>query len=142
AGLARDFMGKGLKVALFGSKNDRDVTAEIAALAPGVVDLAGQTRLEDAIDLISAARLAVSNDSGLMHVAAAVGTPIVAVYGSTSPENTPPLGERRELVWLGLSCSPCHQKVCPLGHLNCLKTLGVGQVAAAADRLLDIPAAA
>ncbi|RVA15898.1 lipopolysaccharide heptosyltransferase II, partial [Mesorhizobium sp. M7A.F.Ca.CA.004.11.2.1] len=129
-------------VALFGSKNDRDVTAEIAALAPGVVDLAGQTRLEDAIDLISAARLAVSNDSGLMHVAAAVGTPIVAVYGSTSPENTPPLGERRELVWLGLSCSPCHQKVCPLGHLNCLKTLEVGQVAAAADRLLDIPAAA
>lgn len=142
AGLAREFMGKGLKVALFGSKNDRDVTAEIASLAPGVVDLAGQTRLEDAIDLIAAARLAVSNDSGLMHVAAGVGTPIVAVYGSTSPENTPPLAERRELVWLGLSCSPCHQKVCPLGHLNCLKTLEVGQVTAAADRLLELPAAA
>ncbi|AID31966.2 heptosyltransferase-2 [Mesorhizobium sp. USDA 4775] len=142
AGLAREFMDKGLKIALFGSKNDRDVTAEIAALAPGVVDLAGQTRLEDAIDLIAAARLAVSNDSGLMHVAAGVGTPIVAVYGSTSPENTPPLAERRELVWLHLSCSPCHQKVCPLGHLNCLKTLEVGQVAAAAERLLEIPAAA
>ncbi|WP_214475685.1 lipopolysaccharide heptosyltransferase II [Mesorhizobium sp. dw_380] len=142
AGLARVFMAKGLKVALFGSKNDRDVTAEIAALAPGVVDLAGQTRLEDAIDLIAAARLAVSNDSGLMHVAAAVGTPIVAVYGSTSPENTPPLAERRELVWLGLSCSPCHQKICPLGHLNCLKTLEVGQVAAAAERLLELSAAA
>jgi len=142
AGLARTFMDKGLKVALFGSKNDRDVTAEIAALAPGVVDLAGQTRLEDAIDLIAAARLAVSNDSGLMHVAAGVGTPIVAVYGSTSPENTPPLAERRELVWLHLSCSPCHQKVCPLGHLNCLKTLEVGQVAAAAERLLEFPATA
>ncbi|MCA0029554.1 lipopolysaccharide heptosyltransferase II [Mesorhizobium sp. B263B2A] len=142
AGLARDLMGKGLKVALFGSKNDRDVTAEIASLAPGVVDLAGQTRLEDAIDLIAAARLAVSNDSGLMHVAAGVGTPIVAVYGSTSPQNTPPLAERRELVWLGLSCSPCHQKICPLGHLNCLKTLEVGQVAAAAERLLELPAAA
>jgi heptosyltransferase-2 len=142
AGLALDFMRKGMKVALFGSKNDRDVTAEIAALAPGIVDLAGQTRLEDAIDLIAAARLAVSNDSGLMHVAAAVGTPIVAVYGSTSPENTPPLAERRELVWLGLSCSPCHQKICPLGHLNCLRTLEVAQVAAAADRLLDVPAAA
>lgn len=142
AGLAREFMDKGLKVALFGSKNDRDVTAEITALAPGVVDLAGQTRLEDAIDLIAAARLAVSNDSGLMHVAAGVGTPIVAVYGSTSPENTPPLAERRELVWLHLSCSPCHQKVCPLGHLNCLKTLEVGQVAAAAERLLELPATA
>ncbi|RJT39263.1 lipopolysaccharide heptosyltransferase II [Mesorhizobium waimense] len=142
AGLAREMMAKGLKVALFGSKNDADVTAEIAALAPGAVDLAGKTRLEDAIDLISAAKLAVSNDSGLMHVAAAVGTPIVAVYGSTSPTNTPPLAEHSELVWLGLSCSPCHQKICPLGHLNCLNTLEVGQVVAAADRLLEIPAAA
>ncbi|TGQ36417.1 lipopolysaccharide heptosyltransferase II [Mesorhizobium sp. M00.F.Ca.ET.216.01.1.1] len=142
AGLAREMMAKGLKIALFGSKNDAEVTAEIATLAPGVVDLAGQTRLEDAIDLIAAARLAVSNDSGLMHVAAAVDTPIVAVYGSTSPENTPPLAEHRELVWLGLSCSPCHKKICPLGHLNCLKTLDVAQVAAAADRLLEIPAAA
>ncbi|MCV3206947.1 lipopolysaccharide heptosyltransferase II [Mesorhizobium sp. YC-39] len=142
AGLARDFMGRGFEVALFGSRNDTDVTAEIATLAPGVVDLAGKTRLEDAIDLIAAARLAVSNDSGLMHVAAAVGTPIVAVYGSTSPENTPPLAERRELVWLGLSCSPCHKKVCPLGHLNCLKTLEVARVAAAADRLLEMPATA
>ncbi|PTE09882.1 lipopolysaccharide heptosyltransferase II [Mesorhizobium helmanticense] len=142
AGLASDLMAKGFDVALFGSKNDADVTAEIARLAPGVVDLAGKTRLEDAIDLISAARLAVSNDSGLMHVAAAVGTPIVAVYGSTSPDNTPPLTERRELVWLGLSCSPCHKKICPLGHLNCLKTLEVARVAAAADRLLEMPAAA
>jgi lipopolysaccharide heptosyltransferase II len=142
AGLAREMMAKGLKVALLGSKNDADVTAEIAALAPGAVDIAGKTRLEDAIDLISAARLAVSNDSGLMHVAAAVGTPIVAIYGSTSPQNTPPLAEHSELVWLGLSCSPCHQKICPLGHLNCLKTLDVARVAAAADRLLEIPAAA
>ncbi|TPN61093.1 lipopolysaccharide heptosyltransferase II, partial [Mesorhizobium sp. B1-1-5] len=56
--------------------------------------------------------------------------------------NTPPLAERRELVWLGLSCSPCHRKICPLGHLNCLKTLEVARVMAAADRLLDIPASA
>ncbi|TIM66510.1 MAG: lipopolysaccharide heptosyltransferase II [Mesorhizobium sp.] len=142
AGLARDMMEKGFAVALFGSKNDAEVTAEIATLAPDVVDLAGQTRLEDAIDLIAAARLAVSNDSGLMHVAAAVGTPIVAVYGSTSPHNTPPLAEQCELVWLGLSCSPCHRKICPLGHLNCLNTLEVAQVAAAAERLLEMPAAA
>jgi heptosyltransferase-2 len=141
AGLARTMMAKGLSVALLGSKNDAAVTAEIAALAPGSVDLAGQTRLEDAIDLIAAAALAVSNDSGLMHVAAAVGTPIVAVYGSTSPKNTPPLTQRRKLVWLGLSCSPCHQKICPLGHLNCLRTLDVSLVEAAADRLLEAPAA-
>lgn len=142
AGLAREMMAQGYRVALFGSKNDVPVTGEIAALAPGAVDLAGKTRLEDAIDLIAAARLAVSNDSGLMHVAAAVETPIVAVYGSTSPKNTPPLSDRRELVWLALSCSPCHKKICPLGHLNCLRTLGVEQVSAAAARLLSLPAAA
>ena len=133
---ARRMMGFGFGVALFGSKNDRPVTAEIAALAPGAVDLAGRTRLEDAIDLIAGARLGVSNDSGLMHVAAAVGTPIIAVYGSTSPENTPPLTEDRELIWLGLSCSPCHKKICPLGHTNCLNTLDASLVAAAAERLL------
>ena len=102
----------------------------------------GQTRLEDAIDLIAAARFAVSNDSGLMHIAAAVGTPVVAVYGSTSPENTPPLASRRELVWLGLDCSPCHQRTCPLGHLNCLNTLDVDLVSAASARLLGNKAAA
>jgi len=142
AGLARAMMAKGLRVALFGSRNDSAVTAEIAELAPGCVDLAGKTQLVDAIDLIAAARLAVSNDSGLMHVAAAVGTPVVAVYGSTSPENTPPLAERRELVWLQLSCSPCHKKICPLGHMNCLNTLDVERVLQAADHLIDAPAAA
>ncbi len=140
AGLAIDLMAKGFKVALFGSPNDSQVAAEIAALAPGVVDLTGATRLEDAIDLIAAARLAASNDSGLMHIAAAVGTPIVGVYGSTSPANTPPLSDQRELVWLGLDCSPCHQKICPLGHFNCLNTLEVGTVSAAADRLLGATA--
>lgn len=136
AGLARELMQRGLKVVLFGSKNDRAVTSEIAGLAPGAIDLAGQTTLTDVIDLISAARVSVSNDSGLMHVAAAVGTPIVGVYGSTSPENTPPLSDRRELVWLGLDCSPCHKKECPLGHLNCLNTLEVGRVLSAVERLL------
>lgn len=136
AGLARALMQRGLKVVLFGSKNDQPVTSEIAGLAPGAIDLAGQTTLTDVIDLIAAAKVSVSNDSGLMHVAAAVGTPIVGVYGSTSPENTPPLSENRELVWLGLDCSPCHQKECPLGHLNCLNTLDVGRVLASVERLL------
>lgn len=141
AGLARTMMAKGLAVALLGSKNDAEVTAEIAALAPGSIDLAGRTRLEDAIDLIAAAKLAVANDSGLMHVAAAVQTPILAVYGSTSPRNTPPLSDSRELVWLGLPCSPCHQKICPLGHLDCLNKMDVPMVEAAAQRLLEKTAA-
>ena len=142
AGLARALMAKGFGVALLGSANDAAVTRDIAAAAPGAVDLAGKTRLEDAIDLVAAANLAVSNDSGLMHIAAAVGTPVVAVYGSTSPDNTPPLAEHRELVWLHLDCSPCHEKTCPLGHMNCLNTLGVDRVLAAAERLLAIKAAA
>jgi heptosyltransferase-2 len=139
ATLARRLMSSGLPVALLGSDNDGRVTAEIAALAPGAIDLAGKTRLEDAIDLIAAARIAVTNDSGLMHVAAAVGTPVVAIYGSTAPTNTPPLTERRELVWLGLVCSPCHQKICPLGHFDCMNRLDAETVASAVDRLIGPP---
>lgn len=139
AQLARALIAQGTGVALLGSANDAGVTGEIAALAPGAVDLAGRTRLEDAIDLIAAARFAVSNDSGLMHIAAAVGTPVTAVYGSTSPDNTPPLTDRRELVWLGLDCSPCHQKTCPLGHLNCLNHLEANRVLAAIERLTARP---
>jgi len=134
AELARKLLADGLPVVLLGSENDRPVTGEIARLAPGAIDLGGATRLVDAVDLLAAARVAVSNDSGLMHIAAAVGTPVVAVYGSTSPENTPPLTDRRELVWLRLDCSPCHRRECPLGHMNCLKTLDVRLVEAAVGR--------
>lgn len=136
AELAQRLIGRGIGVALLGSAKDRETTAQIAALAPGSRDLAGETRLEDAIDLLAAARVAVTNDSGLMHVAAAVGTPVAAIYGSTAPHNTPPLTDRRALIWLGLDCSPCHKRECPLGHLNCLKALEVGRVAAAVDGLL------
>ena len=135
AEFAERMAAKGLDVAVFGSIRDRPVGEAIVALAPGVRNLCGETRLEDAVDLLAAARLAVSNDSGLMHVAAAVGTPIVAVYGSTSPDNTPPLSGRAATVSLRLPCSPCHQKVCPLGHLACLNGLGVDLVADAAARL-------
>lgn len=135
AALAAERMAAGDRVVLLGSPKDAEVGAEIAGLAAGVVDITGQTRLEDAIDILSAARFAVCNDSGLMHVAAAVGVPVVAVYGSTSAENTPPLSERAEIVSLNLACSPCHAKVCPLGHLDCLETLGPERVAAAARRV-------
>ena len=137
AALARDLLARGMQVALLGSANDADVTGEIAGLAPGTVDLAGRTRLADAIDLLAAARLAVTNDSGLMHVAAAVGTPVVAIYGSTSPDNTPPLTDRKALVWLGLDCSPCHARTCPLGHMNCLNELEPARVLAACERLME-----
>lgn len=136
AEFAQKMMGDGTGIVLLGSAKDRPVADEITRSAPGTVDLTGRTTLEDAIDLLAGARLAVSNDSGLMHVAAAVGTPVLAVYGSTSPHNTPPLTETSELVWLGLDCSPCHKRECPLGHLDCMNRMDTPRVLAAADRLL------
>lgn len=119
----------GLQPVLLGSRGDRVTTAQIATQCPEALDLAGKTRLEDAIDLLSACRLVVANDSGLMHIAAAVGATVVAVYGSSDPQDTPPLSKRAGVVTLGLACSPCRARTCPLGHLDCLETLAVDVVA-------------
>ena len=135
AGFAAQVASRGLAVAVLGSASDQPVGERLVRSMPAALNLCGQTRLEDAVDLLAAARLAVSNDSGLMHVAAAVGTPLVAIYGSTSPDNTPPLTARAEIVSLRLACSPCHQKVCPLGHLDCLNKLDISLVGEAARRL-------
>jgi len=136
AELTKGLAGEGRRVVLLGSPRDAGTTADIAAACSGVLDLGGRTTLEDAVDLIAAAGLVVANDSGLMHVAAAVQTPVVGIYGSTSPEDTPALGDRRALVWRDLACSPCHQRECPLGHMNCLNLIGADEVAAAARQLV------
>ena len=134
--VAGHYIAQGWQVWLLGSAKDAPVTAAIAAQAPGAVDLAGRTDLGQACDLIAAADLVVSNDSGLMHVAAAFDRPLVAVYGSSDPGFTPPLSERARVLTLGLSCSPCFERECPLGHLKCLTDLAPAQVLAAADALL------
>ncbi len=141
AQVAEQRIRDGWQVWLFGSKNDHPVGELIIdELIPGLreeaVNLAGETSLAEAIDLLSCADAVVSNDSGLMHVAAALGRPLVAVYGSTSPAFTPPLSEQVQVVRLDLECSPCFKRECPLGHLKCLRDLSVAQVRAALDGLL------
>ena len=124
AEVAKVWLEKGWQVWLFGSANDAAVCDRINTLAgAGCENLAGQTRLEDAIDLLGMANFVVTNDSGLMHVAAALQRPMVAIYGSSDPGFTPPLSETAQIERLGLDCSPCFKRECPLGHLNCLNNL-------------------
>jgi heptosyltransferase-2 len=135
AAVARAKQEEGWQVWLFGSAKDRPVTDAIAAQLTGpLANLAGNTTLEEAVDLLALARAAVTNDSGLMHLAAAVGVPLAAVYGSSDPGYTPPLSPRAQVIRLGLECSPCFKRECPLGHLDCLNKLPPQQVLEALPR--------
>jgi heptosyltransferase-2 len=117
---------------IVGSAKDAPVGEEIATLSEGLArNLCGKTNLEQAIDLIAGARAVVTNDSGLMHVAAALDRPLVALYGSSSPAYTPPLSPHATILSLGLECSPCFKRECPLGHLRCLEDLMPDRVYAA-----------
>jgi heptosyltransferase II len=124
AEVAKAQLAAGCQVWLFGSQNDVDATEEIQTLTHNAcVNLAGKTSLADAIDLLSLAKVVVSNDSGLMHIAAALHKPLVAVYGSTSPKFTPPLGKKVKVLQLPLACSPCFKRECPLQHWRCMRDL-------------------
>ena len=120
----------GKPVVLLGSANDRAAAQPI----PGK-NLVGSTSLDEAIRLIAGARAVVSNDSGLMHVAAALRRPQVALFGSSSPEHTPPASANARVLWLRLECSPCFARECPLGHFRCMKDMGVDQVLSALNSL-------
>ncbi|MBC7994697.1 MAG: lipopolysaccharide heptosyltransferase II [Rhizobacter sp.] len=131
----------GLPVVLLGSGKEAALCEEISNAAPGACRvLAGKTSLIDAMALIAAARGVVSNDSGLMHVAAAFGIPQVAVFGSTSPEHTPPLNDKARVLWLKdelqLDCAPCFDRVCRFGHTRCLTGVAAARVQAALDNAL------
>ncbi|HEX7250524.1 MAG TPA: lipopolysaccharide heptosyltransferase II [Burkholderiales bacterium] len=119
-----------MPVVLLGSANDRDAAQGV----PGT-DLVGRTSLDEAIDVIAGARLVVSNDSGLMHIAAALGRPQVALFGSSSPLNTPPQSPASRVLWLRVECSPCYQRVCPLGHFRCMREMTVERVQQEIDNL-------
>jgi len=130
--LARQLAGRGFEIWVLGSGGEQGLGEQIrSAGGTHVFNLCGQTSLEDTVDLLSATRAAVTNDSGLMHVAAAAGAQVVAIYGSSSPHFTPPLTPRKAIVYLGLDCSPCFKRECPLGHLNCLNQISPASVLAA-----------
>lgn len=130
AQVAQHYIAQGGQVILLGSAKDAPVTAQIVAAvnSPACQDLAGKTSLQEVLGLLAQATQVVSNDSGLMHVAAALGTPVIAVYGSSDPTYTPPLSDKAQIFYLGLPCSPCFKRECPLGHLDCLKKITPQQV--------------
>jgi heptosyltransferase II len=129
AEVARDALSKGWQVWLFGSGKDIPVTNVINKLTENKsLDLGGKTNLSEAIDLMSLCDNVISNDSGLMHVAAALDKNLVAIYGSSNPHHTPPMNDKAVVEYLALECSPCFKRECPLGHLNCLKNITPQQV--------------
>ncbi|NIO38843.1 MAG: lipopolysaccharide heptosyltransferase II [Burkholderiales bacterium] len=124
ADLAKQLTKKGYTVWCLGSAADRQLGEEISGNSNGnAINLCGATSLEEAIVLLSGAHLVVTNDSGLMHVAAALARPIIAIYGSSSPGFTPPLSDTARVVKLDLPCSPCFARTCPLKHFDCLVKL-------------------
>jgi heptosyltransferase-2 len=138
AKLAKEYLARGWEVWLFGSPKEKEAADLIMQQTEDrCVNLVGKTRLAEAIDLMACTTAIVTNDSGLMHIAAALGKPVVVVYGSSSPRFTPPLSHQAQILSLGLSCSPCFQRECPLGHLKCLNDLLPEQVITATDLLLS-----
>ena len=144
ADVANEMIKKGYQVYLFGSVKDQVVTKQIKSLVDqanqaSVFDLAGTTSLIEAVDLLASCEIVVSNDSGLMHVAAAVGCKVVAVYGSTSPKYTPPLATAVEMVHTNIDCRPCFKRTCQFEHMRCLTELKPQQVLTSITKLTGIP---
>ena len=133
AAVADEMIRRGWQVWIFGSANDSAVAHSIAAaLAPDAAlhchNLAGKTQLAQAIDLLAEADCVVSNDSGLMHIAAALQRPLVVIYGSTSPGFTPPLAEQVAILSIPVDCGPCFKRECPLGHMKCMHGVAPARV--------------
>lgn len=140
--VAEHFANSGYQVWVMGSGKDSVVAQALRqamseAAREHCYNLCGCTELGEAVDLLAQAALVVSNDSGLMHIAAALARPLVVLYGSTSPAFTPPLTTRVKILSLQLDCSPCFKRECPLQHLDCLNTLEPTLVMAAANDLLN-----
>jgi len=139
ADIARRYLERGWQLVLFGSANDKVVTGQILAECKqhdSCFDLAGRTELAEAVDLLSLSNLVLSNDSGLMHIASALGRPLLVIYGATSSTFTPPLSEHAETIMPEIDCAPCFERDCPLGHHRCMRDTTADEVADKLDALL------
>lgn len=144
AQVAQEKIQQGWQVWLMGSAKDKQVTDLLVGFIDpdkqqAVKNLAGATNLTQAIQLIALSDAVITNDSGLMHISAALSKPMLVVYGSTSPEHTPPLTQKIKILSLNLDCSPCFERECPKSHNNCMKHLLPAQVMQSLDDLLEHP---
>ena len=132
--LAGKLIAKGHHIVLIGSAKDQSLCQAIeqqASKTSSITNLAGQTSIDQIIHFLPACAALVCHDSGLMHIAAALQLPLVAIYGSTNPEHTPPLSRSAQVIYKALDCSPCYKRECPLGHHRCMKDIQPEEVFAA-----------
>jgi len=121
AAVAKTKLQLGWQVWIFGGVKDRPIAKKILELTKdNCIDFCGKTDLGEAADLLSLAQVVVTNDTGLMHVAAALKRRIIAIYGSSSPKFTPPLTADVTILSINLPCSPCFKRECPYRHTHCL----------------------
>jgi lipopolysaccharide heptosyltransferase II len=133
-----DHLAERAECILVGSPAERPLCEEIAAASRvGAIVSAGSTDVGDLVALLSLCAEFAGNDSGAMHVAAALGIPTVGIFGSTEPQRTGPLGPRTRVVYRKLPCSPCLARTCRYGHYECLKQLTVTEVATALGELIS-----
>ncbi|MEK9743184.1 MAG: lipopolysaccharide heptosyltransferase II [Gammaproteobacteria bacterium] len=139
AALSDHYAALGWTIWIMGGPKDRaigdDIAKECQSKQP-IINMAGRTTLLEAVDLLAISHAVVSNDSGLMHVAAATQRPVVGIFGSSSESHTPPLGKKTSAVSLAMDCRPCFARECPLTHTNCLNQLSPKQVIESLERLV------
>ena len=133
AQVAQQLIQQGWQVLILGSKADHpiasDITSQISSSQVQFIhNLCGDTELQDAIDILATADAVISNDSGLMHIAAALHTPLIAIYGPTSPNFTPPLAENAHIIQFDVDCGPCFQRNCPEQHHRCMQEISSKQI--------------
>lgn len=133
AEVAQLVIQQGWHVLILGSQADHAIASEITSQIPtgqadSIFNLCGNTKLQDAIDLLATANVVISNDSGLMHIAAALHRPLIAIYGPTSPNFTPPLAENAHIIQIDVDCGPCFQRTCPKQHHLCMNNINSEQI--------------